>query len=53
MECGGNAVSVRKVDQMPVMDGITLAGKIVPYFCMLFTRIYGMMPGEYHKKYQN
>lgn len=25
----------------------------VPYFCTLFTRIYGMTPGEYHKKYQN
>jgi len=25
----------------------------VPYFCTLFTRITGMTPGEYHKKYQN
>lgn len=25
----------------------------VPYFCTLFTRLYGMTPGEYHKKYQN
>lgn len=25
----------------------------VPYFCTLFTRIYGMTPGEYHKKHKN
>lgn len=25
----------------------------VPYFITLFTRIYGMTPGEYHKKYKN
>lgn len=25
----------------------------VPYFCTLFTKIYGMTPGEYHKKYKN
>lgn len=24
----------------------------VPYFCTLFTRNYGMTPGEYHKKYK-
>lgn len=25
----------------------------VPYFCTLFTRNYGMTPGEYHKKYKS
>lgn len=25
----------------------------VPYFCTLFTKLHGMTPGEYHKKYKN